>query len=126
VQGFTYPTRYPGASDAKTDDPTMAPTATPTLVTVVLSEEQIFGFDVGSRAANVITLVALILLMVWLALSTAYCLTRRKPGNEKKIVRKSRQQKFEEYWGEIDDTAHSSTALNVIGDSMHSDSPLRG
>ena len=92
----------------------------------VLTEEEIFGFDVGSRAANVITLIALILLMVWLALSTAYCLTRRKPNKDEKAVRKTRQQKFEEYLGEIDDTAHSATALNIIGDSAHSDSLFRG
>jgi len=86
-----------------------------------MTDEEIFGFDVGSRAANVITLISLILLMVWLALSIAYCLTRKKPYKDQLAARKARQQKFEEYWGEVDDTAHSATAFNVIGDSAHSE-----
>eukprot|EP00607_Mallomonas_marina_P007290 CAMPEP_0182418074 /NCGR_PEP_ID=MMETSP1167-20130531/2532_1 /TAXON_ID=2988 /ORGANISM="Mallomonas Sp, Strain CCMP3275" /LENGTH=338 /DNA_ID=CAMNT_0024592057 /DNA_START=1 /DNA_END=1017 /DNA_ORIENTATION=- len=121
------PTRYPVLKTAwptrnPVHKPSGIPSLEPTQLVKILTEEQIFGFDVGSRAANIITLIALLLLMIWLALSTAYCLTRNKAKDERKVARKTRQQKFEEYWGEVDDTAHSSTAFNIMldGDSIHS------
>jgi hypothetical protein len=112
---------------------------------IVYTDKEIFGFDVGSRAANIATLIALILVIIWLALSTAYCITRGSPpprfnhhnvpsssvdrtrqsrdggrgpgrggggGNDK-----SRRQKFEEYWGEMDSSTNSITPMHPTSDS---------
>jgi hypothetical protein len=90
-----------------------------TLSTYVVTDRTIFGFDVGSTGGNIASLVLLILCILGLGLSMAYCISR---GDQKTahIVRakKSRRQKFEEYWGDVDDSAHSTAALNY-GGSMH-------
>lgn len=74
------------------------------------------------------TLIALVLVVIWLALSTAYCITRgyNNPRQHGRASQgrggggrgagstpgsKSRRQKFEEYWGEIDDSTNSVTSL---------------
>jgi hypothetical protein len=74
----------------------------------------VFGFDVGSTFANITMLVALILVILWLGLSIAYCISRKVPEEGKKNrSKKSRRQKFEEYWGDVDDSStHSTSALN--------------
>jgi hypothetical protein len=113
-----------------TPSPTPRKTQSPTQIEIILTDKEIFGFDVGSRAANIMTLIAMVLVIIWLALSTAYCITRgynnprlhgRAPqsrtggggggGNGGAPGSKSRRQKFEEYWGEIDDSTNSVTSL---------------
>lgn len=129
---------------APTRWPTAWPTQYPTEMVIVYTDKEIFGFDVGSRAANIATLIALILVIIWLALSTAYCITRGSPpprfnhhnvpsgsvdrtrqnrdgrgpgrgsggGNDK-----SRRQKFEEYWGEMDSSTNSVTPMHPTSDA---------
>ena len=65
------------------------------------------------------SLIALVLVIVWAALSMAYCVTRRynDPTMGKKPVKKQPKQKFEEYWGEMDSTTNSTTALNAAKSS---------
>jgi hypothetical protein len=61
----------------------------------------------------------------------AYCISR---GDQKTIQmnrsKKSRRQKFEEYWGDVDDSAHSTAALNQGSmhdeESQHSDLSFNG
>lgn len=98
--------------------PTLKPTSHPTSVVITYSDKEIFGFDVGSRTGNLVTLTALVMVIIWLAVSTAFCITRQ--GNDprlhsnkkKKNPKKSRRQKFEEYWGEMDESTNSTTGFN--------------
>lgn len=112
---------------------------------IIYTDKEIFGFDVGSRAANIATLIALILVIIWLALSTAYCITRGSPparythhnvpsGSVDRTQQsrdgrgpgrnagggagdKSRRQRFEEYWGEMDSSTNSITPMHPTSDS---------
>jgi hypothetical protein len=86
----------------------------------VYTDKAIFGFDVGSRAANIAVLISLVAVIVWLAMSTAFCITRRYNdptiGGAKKqpiVPKKNRKQKFEEYWGDMDDSTNSMTGFNL-------------
>lgn len=112
---------------------------------IIYTDKEIFGFDVGSRAANIATLIALILVIIWLALSTAYCITRGSPpprythhtltnnsersnssgrgNNNNNKGRgssggpdKSRRLKFED-WGEMDSSTNSVTPMHPTSDS---------
>lgn len=84
----------------------------------------IFGYDVGSTTGNIVVLVILILTILWLGLSMAYCISRKEQEiGIKGRARKSRRQKFEEYWGDIEDSAHSTTGLYMRArddESQHS------
>lgn len=92
--------------------PTIAPTVSPT-VTAAITDQMIFGYDVGSTVGNVVVLICLILVILWLGLSMAYCISRGDPKTEARgRSKKSRRQKFEEYWGDVDESAHSTTGLN--------------
>ena len=91
----------------------------PTSVSAI-TDQQIFGFDVGSRTANIFTLVVLIGAIIWLGLSIAYCITR-KEVSEMKLKARNNKQKFEDYWGDVGDSIHSTTGLN---ESTHSDTAL--
>jgi hypothetical protein len=94
----------------------MKPTAHPTSIVITYTDKEIFGFDVGSRTGNLVTLTALVLVVIWLAVSTAFCITRKgtdpRLNKKKKNPKKSRRQKFEEYWGEMDESTNSTTAFN--------------
>lgn len=110
-----------------TPSPTPRKTQHPTQIEIILTDKEIFGFDVGSRAANIMTLIAMVLVIIWLALSTAYCITRgyNNPRAHGRAMTgtgggrggpgggnsKSRRQKFEEYWGEMDESTSSVTSL---------------
>lgn len=64
-------------------------------------------------------LIAIVFAIVWLGMSLAFCITRRQldplsahnRDNKPLIAKKNKKQKFEEYWGEMDDTANSMTGL---------------
>lgn len=80
----------------------------------VITDKQIFGYDVGSTVGNIAVLVSLVLVIIWLGLSLAYCMSRGDPVPlHKGRAKKSRRQKFEEYWGDIEDSAHSTTGFNL-------------
>ena len=102
--------------------PTLKPTQHPTYVVISYTDKEIFGFDVGSRTGNLVTLIALVMVIIWLAVSTAFCITRQgsdpRLQKKKKNSKKSRRQKFEEYWGEMDESTNSTTAFNP-SDSGH-------
>lgn len=85
-----------------------------------ISDKEIFGFDVGSRTANIFTLVVLIGAIIWLGLSIAYCITRKEVA-ELKPYAGSNKQKFEDYWGDVGDSIHSMSGLN---ESSRSDTAL--
>jgi preprotein translocase subunit SecG len=76
----------------------------------------IFGFDVGSRFGNIMLLLTLLLVIVWLGVSIAYCVAKTSVEPRARAKpRKSRRQKFEEYWGDMDESARSTDAFNPLG-----------
>lgn len=81
-----------------------------------LTDEMIFGFDVGSRFGNIMLLLTLLLVIVWLGVSIAYCVAKTSVEPRARAKpRKSRRQKFEEYWGDMDESARSTDAFNPLG-----------
>jgi len=114
-----YPTVRPTRmwkSKSPTIRPTRRPSPSPTQIEIILSDKEIFGFDVGSRAANIMTLVAMVLVIIWLALSTAYCITRGynnpRYGRARPPSRRSRREQLEQYWSEVDESTSSVTPMN--------------
>jgi hypothetical protein len=101
--------------------PSVSPTVEPTSEAVI-TDRMIFGFDVGSTSANVFTLILLIIVILWLGLSIAYCITRKDSSSTavKTGRNRSRKQKFEEYWGDINDSAHSTSTFDLESSSHSS------
>lgn len=97
------------------------PTGSPSVAAKVVTDSMIFGFDVGSTTANIVTLVLFIIAVLWFGISIAYCISRKSVDEvNKNRQRKSRRQKFEEYWGDVDDSTHSTSALNNNSDEESS------